>query len=112
MIFRPVYDTCCYSTICKRACIYKNIGHIRLQESDRIHAIVTELERLGVRVEEEQDAVKIYPSDVKPAVVQTYDDHRMAMSFALIGLKVDGIVIDNYECCKKHLKIILMFWKV
>jgi 3-phosphoshikimate 1-carboxyvinyltransferase len=52
-------------------------------------------------VEEEQDAVKIYPSDVKPAVVQTYDDHRMAMSFALIGLKVDGIVIDNYECCKK-----------
>ena len=79
----------------------KNIGHIRLQESDRIHAIVTELARLGVRVEEEQDAVKIYPSDVKPAVVQTYDDHRMAMSFALIGLKVDGIVIDNYECCKK-----------
>ena len=77
----------------------KNIGHIRLQESDRIHAIVTELARLGVRVEEEQDAVKIYPSDVKPA--QTYDDHRMAMSFALIGLKVDGIVIDNYECCKK-----------
>ena len=71
----------------------KNIGHIRLQESDRIHAIVTELARLGVRVEEEQDAVKIYPSDVKPAVVQTYDDHRMAMSFALIGLKVDGIVI-------------------
>ena len=79
----------------------KNIGHIRLQESDRIHAIVTELARLGVRVDEEQDAVKIYPSDVKPAVVQTYDDHRMAMSFALIGLKVDGIVIDNYECCKK-----------
>ena len=90
-----------HSTICKRACIYKKYRTLRLQESDRIHAIVTELARLGVRVEEEQDAVKIYPSDVKPAVVQTYDDHRMAMSFALIGLKVDGIVIDNYECCKK-----------
>ena len=54
-------------------------------------------------MEEEQDAVKIYPSDVKPAVVQTYDDHRMAMSFALIGLKVDGIVIDNYELLIKNI---------
>ncbi len=79
----------------------RNIGHIRLQESDRINAIVTELTRLGVKVEEEQDAVKIYPSEIKPAVIETYDDHRMAMAFALIGLKCDGIVIDNYECCKK-----------
>ena len=79
----------------------RNIGHIRLQESDRINAIVTELKRLGVKVEEYTDRIKIYPSEVKPAVIQTYDDHRMAMAFALIGLKCDGIVIDNFECCKK-----------
>lgn len=79
----------------------RNIGHIRLQESDRIHAIVTELRKLGVAVEEEPDAVKIYPSEVKPGVVDTYDDHRMAMAFALIGLKADGIIINDYECCAK-----------
>ena len=79
----------------------RNIGHIRLQESDRINAIVTELSKLGVKVCEEETAIKIYPSDISPAVIDTYDDHRMAMSFALIGLRCDGIVIDNYMCCKK-----------
>ncbi len=79
----------------------KNIGHIRLQESDRIHGIVTELTKLGVKVEEEEDAIKIYPSEIKPCAIDTYDDHRMAMAFALIGLKVDGIVINDYECCRK-----------
>lgn len=79
----------------------ENIGHIRLQESDRINAIVTELRKLGVKVDEESDAIRIYPGDIKPGVVKTYDDHRMAMSFALIGLKMEGIVIDDYECCAK-----------
>ncbi len=78
-----------------------NIGHIRLQESDRIHAIVTELTRLGISCEEEQDAVTIYPGMPKPAVVQTYDDHRMAMAFALVGLRVDGIGIADPMCCRK-----------
>lgn len=85
----------------KTATYIRNIGHIRFQESDRINAIVTELRKLGVSVEEEQDAIKIYPSEVKAGVIDTYDDHRMAMSFALLGLRVDGIVIDNYQCCKK-----------
>lgn len=78
-----------------------NIGHIRLQESDRIHAIVTELTRLGISCEEEQDAVTIHPGMPKPAVVQTYDDHRMAMAFALVGLRVDGIAIADPMCCRK-----------
>lgn len=78
-----------------------NIGHIRHQESDRIHAIVTELRRLGVRVAEEPDAVRIYPSRVQPGVISTYEDHRIAMAFALLGLRCDGIVIDNWECCNK-----------
>lgn len=79
----------------------ENIGHIRLQESDRIHAIVTELTRLGISCEEEQDAVTIYSGTPKPAVIQTYDDHRMAMAFALIGLRTEGIEIADPMCCKK-----------
>ena len=79
----------------------RHIGHIRLQESDRIHAIVTELTRAGVQCEEEQDAICIYPGEVKPCAIQTYEDHRMAMAFSLLGLRTDGIVIENPSCCRK-----------
>ncbi len=79
----------------------ENVGHIRLQESDRIHATVTELTRLGVRCDEEDDALTIYPSTPKAGTVQTYDDHRIAMAFALIGLRIEGIAIANPMCCRK-----------
>lgn len=79
----------------------ENIGHIRLQESDRIHAIVTELRNLGVECEEEEDAVTIHPGIPHSGLVHTYDDHRMAMGFSLIGLRVEGIEIDDYKCCRK-----------
>lgn len=79
----------------------ENIGHIRLQESDRIHAIATELTRLGISCEEEPEAVTIHPGTPKPAVIQTYDDHRMAMAFALTGLRTEGIAIADPMCCKK-----------
>ena len=79
----------------------EGIGHIRLQESDRLHGIVTELTKLGVECEEEEAALTIYPAVPKAGVVKTYEDHRMAMAFSLIGLLVDGIVIDNPMCCKK-----------
>lgn len=79
----------------------ENIGHIRLQECDRLHVIATELTRLGVTCNEEEEAITIYPSAPKAGIVQTYDDHRIAMSFALIGLKTEGIEIANPMCCKK-----------
>jgi 3-phosphoshikimate 1-carboxyvinyltransferase len=79
----------------------RNIGHIRLQESDRLHGIATELEKLGCGVVEEETAIRIIPKPMHGGVVSTYDDHRMAMSFALAGLKVPEIVIDDYECCRK-----------
>ena len=79
----------------------ENIGHIRGQESDRIHAIATELTRLGIACMEEDDAITIEPGKISPATIQTYDDHRMAMAFSLIGLRADGIEIANPECCKK-----------
>ena len=62
---------------------------------------MTELARLGIDCEEEQDAVTIHPGAPKPAVIQTYDDHRMAMAFALVGLRVKGIEIANPLCCRK-----------
>ncbi|MGN0168689.1 MAG: 3-phosphoshikimate 1-carboxyvinyltransferase [Acetatifactor sp.] len=77
------------------------IGHIRFQESDRISAIITELRKMGIRCEEGESSITIHPGTPKASLVETYDDHRMAMGFSLIGLKSAGIVIDNPGCCKK-----------
>ena len=77
------------------------IGHIRFQESDRITAIVTELRRMGIRCEEMESSITIYPGHPKAALIETYDDHRMAMGFSLTGLRSAGIDIDNPGCCKK-----------
>lgn len=79
----------------------ENIGHIRGQECDRIHAIVTELGHLGIRCEEAADAVTIYPGQPIGGVVETYEDHRVAMAFSLIGLRIEGVWIDNPQCCAK-----------
>lgn len=77
------------------------VAHIRGQETDRIAAVVTELGKMGIACEETKDGMVIYPGKPKPCVVNTYQDHRMAMAFSLIGLCVPGIVIDNPECCAK-----------
>lgn len=77
------------------------IGHIRNQESDRINAIVTELNRLSIRCTEEESAITIYPGTPRPCIIHTYEDHRMAMGFSLIGLKCPGVKIHNPSCCKK-----------
>lgn len=80
----------------------RGIASARLKETDRIHATCTELQRLGVQVEEHEDGMTIYPSfNLKPANIQTYNDHRMAMSFSLIGLRVEGITIENPSCVSK-----------
>ena len=81
-----------------------NVAHIRKQECDRIGAIVTNLTAMGVKVEEFEDGVKIYPSALKPAKIKTFGDHRVAMSFALTGLRADGIEIENAEVCSKTFK--------
>lgn len=77
------------------------IGHIRLQESDRLSAIATELTKMGIEVEEGEDFLVIQPGKVQPSQVETYEDHRMAMAFSLIGLRAEGIEILNPMCCKK-----------
>lgn len=77
------------------------IGHIRFQECDRMRAICTELGRMGIRCREDQDSITIWPGTPKPALIHTYDDHRMAMGFTLTGLRSEGVVIDNPGCCRK-----------
>lgn len=79
-----------------------NIGHIRAQECDRIKAIKENLDLLGVKCDEGESSVTIYTALVlRKAAVNTYNDHRVAMAFALTGLKNGGIDIKNPSCCKK-----------
>ena len=79
----------------------RNIEHTRWQETDRIHAMVTELRKLGVSVVEHQDGLEISPASINPAAIDTYEDHRMAMAFSLVGLKTHGIRINDPECVSK-----------
>jgi 3-phosphoshikimate 1-carboxyvinyltransferase len=80
----------------------ENVAHIRHKETDRLSAVATELDRLGVRVEERADSLTIHPTDaLRPATIQTYDDHRMAMAFALVGLRAEGVVIADPHCVRK-----------
>jgi len=79
----------------------RGIGFIRGHETDRIAATVRELRRCGVDAREEPDGFVVHPGIPQPAQVRTYDDHRMAMSFALLGLRVPGIEIEDPDCVAK-----------
>ncbi len=81
--------------------VIRNVQHIRYKETDRIAAVASELRRLGQEVEEYPDGLRIIPRPVRPAVVQTYNDHRIAMSFAVLGCAVPGIVLANPGCVAK-----------
>jgi len=76
--------------------------HLRYKETDRIKAMATELKKLGVKVKELPDGIIIEGrEDFEPSRIQTYDDHRIAMAFAILGLKSDGIVLENPACVEK-----------
>lgn len=80
----------------------RNIANLRIKETDRIAAVAAELTKLGVRAVALPDALTVYPSArIRPAEIDTYEDHRMAMSMALIGLKAPGIAIRNPACVEK-----------
>lgn len=79
----------------------RGISHIRYQESDRLGAIMENLGSMGISYAEHGDGLTIYPGVPKPALIHTYDDHRLAMGFSLTGLRANGIVIENPSCCKK-----------
>lgn len=89
----------------KTPTIIQNVGHIRGQESDRVQVIVNELRRLGCNAEilevDGRTDIVIVPSKMHGGEVETYEDHRVAMSFAMAGLVVDGVIIKNPMCCRK-----------
>jgi 3-phosphoshikimate 1-carboxyvinyltransferase len=80
---------------------FTDLGRLRIQECERVQALRTELTKCGAKVVEEGDTLTVYPSDLHGAEIETYNDHRMAMCFAVLGLKVPGIKIKNPACVKK-----------
>lgn len=79
----------------------RGIGFIRGKETDRVGAVATELGRVGVRVDELDDGLRIHPGTPHGGVVRTYDDHRMAMSFGLLGLRTPGVSVADPGCVSK-----------
>jgi 3-phosphoshikimate 1-carboxyvinyltransferase len=82
----------------------RNVWNLRVKETDRLAALETELRNLGAAVETTQDSIRITPppsGQLKPASIATYDDHRMAMAFALAALRAPGITIQNPQCTAK-----------
>ena len=81
--------------------MHRDLGRLRVQETERVVALRTELTKCGAKVVEEGDKLTVYPSNLHGAEIETYNDHRMAMCFAILGLKVPGIKIKNPACVKK-----------
>lgn len=90
----------------------RNVGNLRVKETDRLVALATELGHLGVESEIHDDGITIRPNKMpKPGYINTYGDHRMAMSFALAGLRVDGVVIREPACVSKSFPDFFERWK-
>jgi 3-phosphoshikimate 1-carboxyvinyltransferase len=79
----------------------RGVEHARLKETDRVAALATELRKLGQQVEERADGLTIVPQPITPANIDTYDDHRMAMSFGVATLRAPGIRILDPGCTAK-----------
>jgi 3-phosphoshikimate 1-carboxyvinyltransferase len=77
------------------------VAHNRLKETDRIGDLARELRKLGAAVEERPDGLRIVPGVLRGAEIETYQDHRMAMSLALAGLRTPGVAIRNPQCTAK-----------
>jgi 3-phosphoshikimate 1-carboxyvinyltransferase len=89
--------------------VIQNIGHLRFKESDRLHALAVELIKMGTRIKEGEDRLEIEGGKPHGTEIETYDDHRMAMSFAIAGLAVPGVKIKGERCVDKSFPD---FWEV
>jgi 3-phosphoshikimate 1-carboxyvinyltransferase len=81
--------------------VFTDLHRLRLQECERVQALRTELSKCGARAVEQGESLTVYPSSLHGAEIETYDDHRMGMCFAILGLKVPGIKLKNPACVKK-----------
>ena len=90
----------------------RNVGNLRIKESDRISAMATELRKLGAEVEEWTDGLAVTPSGkYRSASIATYNDHRIAMSFAVAGLRIEGVEIENPQCVNKTFPEFFEVWE-
>lgn len=83
------------------AVTFSDLGRLRVQECERVEALRTELTRCGGQVQEDENMLRVAPGPLHGAEIETYNDHRMAMCFAMIGMKVPGMRIRNPSCVKK-----------
>ncbi|MGI6525008.1 MAG: 3-phosphoshikimate 1-carboxyvinyltransferase [Bdellovibrionota bacterium] len=95
------------ATCCEGVSKISGLSTLRVKETDRIHALVTELQRLGIKVKAYDDTLEIRGGTIKGACIKTYDDHRMALAFAMLGAKVEGIKIEDPTVVRKSLP---SFW--
>lgn len=86
---------------CRVPVTFTDLGRLRLQECERVQALRTELQKCGAKVTEAGDTLTVYPSPLHAAEIETYEDHRMAMCFSVVALKVPGIRIRNPSCVRK-----------
>ncbi len=91
--------------------VISGVGHLRHKESDRLAAVAAELTKMGVIVSETADGLCIRGGQPHGAVIDTYDDHRIAMSFAVAGLKVPGLFIRNPGCVRKSFPEFWRYWE-
>lgn len=96
-----VQTLCAVAPFAKGKTTIHNVAHIRHKETDRIAAMATELRKTGIEVKEFEDGITIHPGKMHPATFDTYDDHRMAMSLALLGLRQEGMLITEPDCTAK-----------
>jgi 3-phosphoshikimate 1-carboxyvinyltransferase len=89
------------STFARGKTLITNIGHLRLKESDRIESLVLELSKMGIRTREGKDWLEIEGGNAHGAEIETYNDHRLAMSFAIAGLVIPGVKIKGEQCVDK-----------
>jgi 3-phosphoshikimate 1-carboxyvinyltransferase len=89
---------------------FRGVAHIRVQETDRLKALVTELGRAGGDAEETEDGLVVRPVPLSGALLSSYDDHRVAMAWAVLGLGVDGIEIDDIATTRKTVPDFVGSW--
>lgn len=88
----------------------RNVANLRVKETDRLAALASELGRMGVQADTSGDGITIQPGEPRPAIIETYGDHRMAMSFALAGLRVDRMMIRDPGCVSKTFPEFFEVW--
>jgi len=89
--------------------IIRNVENLRYKECDRLNALYKELTKIGAIVKELKSGLIIKPNELKPVLISTYNDHRMAMSFSIAGLRINGLEIENPQCVKKSFP---NYWKI